>query len=176
LNPIFSDRAEELVIHNELLQADLSKKERPDRIYGLQQTKNFEKALDAPYSSANGALPSVRDVIDHSPFPDDGGHPLLFPFMIAEAKSEKGADSSSSIETQTMFPIKTLLTLQECLQRQSASDGDGQAGPLVWFVSYKGQDWRIYGCFVDSTEIPAYVRLLLSSDSLCYNTYLTNLS
>ena len=45
LNLIFSDRAEEVVEHEELVQLALAKQEHPDRIYGLQQTSSFEEAL-----------------------------------------------------------------------------------------------------------------------------------
>lgn len=140
-----------------MLRSDLMKKEKPDRIYGLQQTRNFEKALEAPFAHGSDTLQAVRESITCSPFTDDGGHPLLFPFLIAEAKSEKGIDSSSSIETQTMFPIKTLLQLQAELQEKAVNAVETVDGPLVWFVSYKGQDWRIYSCYIDIEDNPAYV-------------------
>ena len=137
MNALFSDRAEELVHHDAVLDSELTRKEHPDRIYGLRETKIFEKALSA-----------IEDGVRCSPFKTGGEEPLLFPFLILEAKSEKGADSFSSIEKQTAFPIRTLLKLQEDLGDKSTVYSEG---PLVFFFSNKGEEWRVAGCYIETT-------------------------
>lgn len=99
LNPLFSDRAQEVVLHDAPLQSELPKKGHPDRVYGLRATKNFERLLKElsirmePHSTGDRGLQDLKT----SPFRQDGD-PLLFPFLVLEAKSEKGADSFGLIE------------------------------------------------------------------------------
>ena len=105
----------------------------------------------------------MREMIKSSPF-RQGSDPLLFPFLILEAKSEKGPDSFNSIEQQTSFPIRTLLRLQEELQKQCSYKPAWQHGPTVWFLAYKGDEWRVSGAYVrapgggQSHEEISYVR------------------
>ncbi len=159
INPLFSDRAEELVYHDNLVMPDISKKEHPDRVFGLRKTRVFEDALCCP--SQVQPFRSVRSVLRFSPF-QNVGEPLLFPFLILEAKSEKGSDDWDSIEKQTAFPIRTLLKLQHDLYQQTNDQSIWRDGPLVWFLSNKGENWRVYGCFTDvADEISNYVRILV---------------
>ena len=154
LNPLFSDRAEELVFHNNTIQPDLPKQEHPDRIYGLRETKVFEQALNARVqSSAPQSMDSklVRDIIRSSPFRPEGD-PLLYPFLILEAKSERGQDSFDSIEKQTSFPIRTLLKLQGELQQSCHYHPAWQHGPTVWFLANKGEEWRVSAGFIQSAN------------------------
>lgn len=105
LNPIFSDRVQERIRHEDVVQAKLPKKEHPDRVYGLRKTENIGRAL---------ARASDR-LIDFSPF-DPAVDPLVFPFLILEAKSNKSSEGWDDVEKQTAFPIRTLIKLQEDLQ------------------------------------------------------------
>lgn len=156
LNELFSDRAEEVFIHDPLLTLQLAKRDRPDRVYGLRETKNFERALSADCTS----LESQDDVpvdkaIRCSPF-EMSQDPLLFPFLVLEAKSEKG-EGFASIEAQTAFSIRTLLKLQEDLQNRSDLQ-PAWNGPMVWFLANRGDSWRVAASFVDrSSEKSAYV-------------------
>ena len=79
------------------------------------------------------------------------GEPLLFPFLILEAKSAKGEDFES-IKNQTAFPIRTLLKIQADLRNECGQRIYWQGGPLVWFLSNRGEDWRLAACFVDNTN------------------------
>lgn len=145
LNPLFSDRAEELVIHDNIIHPDLPKNEHPDRVYGLRETRAFERALNARVRNEqcqSSKAMQVRDAIRSTPFRQDGDS-LLYPFLILEAKSEKGQDSFDSIEKQTSFPIRTLLKLQEELQNRCQSQPTWQHGPTVWFFANKGEEWRV---------------------------------
>ncbi|KAL9132260.1 MAG: hypothetical protein Q9175_006564 [Cornicularia normoerica] len=60
--------------------------------------------------------PILVNGIRITPF-KQGGEPLLFPFLILEAKSAKG-DDFDSIQKQTAFPIRTLLQMQADLRNK----------------------------------------------------------
>jgi hypothetical protein len=138
LNKIFIDRAQETVLHSAELADKLPKGEQPDRVYGLRLTRNFENLLYAQHGE--GKL--VRDLLPKGPFSEDG-HPLLFPFLVVEAKSGKSSDDWHSIMLQTSFPIHTFLNAQRSLRQAAESRSKWQAGPLVWFFMNKGEDWRL---------------------------------
>jgi hypothetical protein len=91
-----------------------------------------------------------RSVIDFTPF-EERKRPLMFPFLISEAKTERG-HSFDACERQTAFPIWKLLRLQDELQIRAQQTLSEQGGPLVWFFANRGEDWRLYGCYVDTEE------------------------
>ena len=88
---------------------------------------------------------SSRQDLRQSPFIDGK---VLFPFLIIEAKSEKGSPGFESIENQTAFPIRTLLKLQNDLSGTSETS----IKPLVWFLANQGDEWRVYGSVVDDSN------------------------
>lgn len=151
LSPLFSDRVEELVEHEQSVRLALARQEHPDRVYGLRQTTNLERALcsSSRHVPADGG-PILVNGIRITPF-KQGGEPLLFPFLILEAKSAKG-DDFDSIQKQTAFPIRTLLQMQADLRNKCGRLLSWQGGPLVWFLSNRGEDWRVSACFVDNTN------------------------
>ncbi|KAI9797022.1 MAG: hypothetical protein M1833_005855 [Piccolia ochrophora] len=142
LNTIFIDRAQDSIIHSPELMKKLPKGEQPDRVYGLQQTRNFEDKL---YASLPGNR-HVRDLLQRSPLSEDG-HPLLFPFMVAEAKSGTSGDDWHSIKLQTAFTIYTFLEVQQTIKLATEERSRWHAGPLVWFFMNKGSDWRLCVAF-----------------------------
>jgi hypothetical protein len=155
-NPLFDDRTQEVIIHDPLLRSQLPKQE-PDRVYGLQMTNNFDKLLSTclPSMVSNDPNATLRDFVKSCPF-KDGVEPLLFPFLILGAKSEKSANGFNDIQTQTAFPIFALLKLQEDLLTQ-ATDGHIADRPLVWFFANRGDAWRVYGCCLSDGEPAGYV-------------------
>lgn len=161
LNPLFSDREEERIFHDPFVTLEAPKQE-PDRVYGLRQTRNFEKALNAQSTNDRSDRVSkhlVREFIKYTPFAQDGD-PLLFPFLVLEAKSEKGQDGFNSIQMQTALSIRTLLQLQHDLQKTVGDETELHDGPLVWFISNKGEEWRVAAGFVKETgNVTDYVRL-----------------
>jgi hypothetical protein len=161
-NPLFDDRTEELIIHDPLSRSQLPKQE-PDRVYGLQLTKNFDQLLSKPASGSLGANggTTVGEIVRCSPFKEET-EPLLFPFLILEAKSESSSNGFGDIQIQTAFPIFALLKLQEDLQAQATASELG-ANPLVWFFANRGDVWRVYGCFVSNNETSRRVRVPLFS-------------
>lgn len=124
---MFSDKADETITHDpvdRLAEKGISE-QRPDRVFGLEVTKSFTRYIsDAPLS------------IRHSPFADGN---VLYPFLIIEAKTEKGGSGFASIETQTAFPMRTCLKLQQELCRASGVKLD----PLVWCLACQGDEWRV---------------------------------
>lgn len=109
------------------------KSQEPDRVVGLLDTKAFNH----PAIAQKG--------LRQSPFSDGR---VLYPFLIVEAKSEKGSTGFQSIETQTAFPIRTLLKLQHDLSTATGSD----LKPLVWFLANQGDQWRVYGSVLDDSQ------------------------
>jgi hypothetical protein len=83
INPLFDDRAEEIVLYEEGLIEALGRRQKPDRIFGLRRTKVFERLLSES-TVENGKL--LKHSIHYTPF-DFCPEPLLFPFLIIEAKS-----------------------------------------------------------------------------------------
>jgi hypothetical protein len=155
MNPLFEDRAEEFILYDPCLDARYIPK-KPDRIVGINGTRALRRILDN--------LEDIRG-IRSTPFADTSNDPLLFPFLVLEAKREKDSPGFEQIKEQTAFPIWQLLLLQQRL-RDRASATTSDAAPLVWFLASRGDYWRIYGCYITDELPPAYVstiQLLLPS-------------
>src|SRR6478609_6295339 len=139
ISPLFDDRAEEAIIYSSELRAELPKREhRPDRVYGLQVTERLSRLLN------------YAEDIRSSPFKLDGD-PLVFPFLVIEAKSEKGSEGFTDTQVQTAFAIRELLSIQHELARVVEEDKEWDGVPLVWFLSYKGEEWRVSAAYICST-------------------------
>ena len=152
-SPIFDDRVEELFIPDPVLEE--LPKQRPDRYFGLKATSNLERLLRRPVQT--DADREVGDLVRTSPLKWESSPPL-FPFLAIEAKSDSAQVGFADIQIQTAFPIWTLLTLQKDLQSHRTSDS-GRPKPLVWFLGYRGSDWRVYSCYLglDSDGQTTYV-------------------
>jgi len=120
----------------------LPKGEQPDRVYGLAETRNFQNLLYSLHEE--GKL--VSEIIQEQPFSDDG-HPLLFPFLVVEAKSAKSPDDWYSLKLQTAFPIFTFLEVQQSLRNATGQNSRWKSGPLVWFFMNRGEDWRLCAAY-----------------------------
>lgn len=154
LNRLFDFRAEEAILHGGEAQSRIHNKRKPDTIYGLQGTNLLNQQLEAISRQIQSQVSEETQVagsasaIRFTPF-KKRERPLIFPFLISEAKTERG-DSFEQCEAQTAFPIWNLLRLQEELQIYSKKGLDEQGGPLVWFFANRGEDWRLYGCYTDT--------------------------
>lgn len=150
LDRIFSDRAERFIIPEKSIQSVLLD-QKPDRVYGLRQTSQFADVLSDLYYAEDG-IPSSESYKERmssiSPF-GDKCEPLLFPFLILEAKANE-SPSFQLIQTQTAFPIRALLQLQHELRSHSTIL---LPFPLLWFVANKGSEWRVYACFIETSDI-----------------------
>ncbi|GFG09692.1 hypothetical protein IFM5058_04552 [Aspergillus udagawae] len=135
-NLLFSDRSGTLFLyHSEdrrLLEQGVSPR-KPDRIIGLEHTASLKQLLPRSQS------------LRHSPFTDGL---VSYPFVLIEAKSEKGSPGFESVERQSAFPLRTLLKLQQDLQQVNQVS----ISPLVWFMANQGDEWRVYACLVDGTR------------------------
>lgn len=121
----------------------------------------FEKLLEEMYSHeepGSARRRTVEEVVQVSINPDNGGDPLLFPFLLLEAKGEKGPENFEHMEIQTSFPIKHALKLQYDLLKTPGNTMDVPGGPLTWFLANRGEDWRVYAAFVHEKDgRPDYV-------------------
>ncbi|KAF5676902.1 hypothetical protein FHETE_1964 [Fusarium heterosporum] len=152
ISPLFDDRAEEAIRYSGELRSELPKREdRPDRVYGLRVTERLSRLLQL--------VEDTKEGIKVSPFKSDGD-PLVFPFLVIEAKSEKGSDSVSDTQVQTAFAIRELLSIQLQLTQAAEQDMDRDGGPLVWFLSYKGEQWRVSAAYVHDQNGKVYYRVV----------------
>jgi hypothetical protein len=159
LNPLFDEKAGEPVIHVDVTKSEMRKREKPDLVLGLRKTPSFDLLLmrtedKCPFSVGK----CMSNVAGFTPYQLNGGEPLLFPFLVLEAKSEKSKDSFSDLELQTAFTIRTLLRIQQDLHRTVGEHSQWHTGPLVWFVSNRGEHWRISAAYIEYEGcIPHYV-------------------
>ena len=144
INALFSWRAERVVLRDIPVRS-----QKPDRVLGLIKTKKFSGALDS--------LVKVRKKVVVSPFDGQGDEPLIFPFLILEAKRNDPQITIRQIEHQTGFPIRSLLKLQEDLYNRCKESGMTAPEPLVWFLATRGVDVVIYGCY-KNMPLDQYVR------------------
>jgi hypothetical protein len=154
---LFSDRAEAAIKHDPPLpvlrrKAKQQKWEEPDRVYGLKETDNFKMLLNSAdkRASLDSNTRRLRESLEVSPFSQEG-EPLLFPFLILEAKSGREGDSAA-VEMQTAFCIRRLLKLQHDLRMATEEETLWKSGPLVWFLNWYGERWSIAASFVDNTN------------------------
>ncbi|OOQ87554.1 hypothetical protein PEBR_15558 [Penicillium brasilianum] len=157
INMLFSDRAEEKIRHDPPLPVTSHPEgrkhhEKPDRVYGLKQTDNFKLLLDSDDRRGATITPSLslRETIEVSPFQPEG-KPLLYPFLVIEAKSSKGADKGE-VNMQTAFVIRRLLNVQLALKLATGEETQWESGPLVWFLAWRGEIWEISAAYVIKSE------------------------
>lgn len=134
---------------------DLKKGEKPDRLYGLRETRNIENLLhDAAQRKFQGndydIDRQVHEILGLDQPVIQTGDRLLFPFIVLEAKSGRSKSEWESIRKQTAFSIRTLLQTQERLHNATGEYSKWQAGPLVWFFSNRGEDWRVSAAYTES--------------------------
>lgn len=150
-------RIDDPVNHDPDITQKLKKKERPDRIYGLRQTRNIENLLNDTAKRRNEHERNldesqVQEVLG-LPLPDQPmnqtGDRQSFPFLVLEAKSGSSADDWHSIRMQTAFSIRTFLETQNRLRAAAGASSRWQSGPLVWFLSNRGEDWRLCAAYVE---------------------------
>ncbi|EXJ91008.1 hypothetical protein A1O1_04115 [Capronia coronata CBS 617.96] len=163
---IFSNKSDERVLHRDGgLQSVIvdQKYKRPDLVVGLSLTTSFVPHI--------GQLSPDR----YSPFKD--GY-TCFPFLVVEAKSEKAGPGFEAIQRQSALAIRSCLKLQVDLETDS---GNELLHPLVWFIGYQGDEWRLYCAIPNGDETNVVdcwhgylanedqaLQLLLIMDWICY--------
>jgi hypothetical protein len=103
----------------------------PDYVLGLLKGEN------SPLSFAIESLAEMPCTLL------DTGEHVLFPFLILEAKSGEYCSDFSAIEKQTAFPIRKLVNFQKSIAKAKE---ERNCHPLVWFLAFRGEDWKVYGC------------------------------
>lgn len=152
---MFGDNSDTSLRYPASVHKELKKRERPDRIYGLQETTRFQRLLEYIPSETKRGLA-------RTPF-DTAHKALLFPFMVLEAKAEKSNDGFLDIELQTAFAVRELLRLQNELAVACKERDSWSGGPFVWFLSNKGEQWRVYAAHIrHDGDIDKYVREVYS--------------
>lgn len=134
---------------------------RPDRIVGLQERGSLDRRLDSIARRLQDAAVTntIRETTECTILNSKSGQ-LLFPFLVIEAKSESGR-GFNVCGRQTALPIWKMLKIQEELQSQSKRNLD-YGGPLVWYIAYRGEAWRLYGCYTVTKEGKvSYVRQMV---------------
>ncbi|KAJ5088401.1 hypothetical protein N7456_012017 [Penicillium angulare] len=155
INVLFSDRAEARIKHIPALQIPSQrprKSELMDRIYGLRQTENFRFILDSSdkrYIETSN-IP-LRESIKCSPLELRGGEPLLFPFLIVEAKSSKGR-SRAETHMQSAFCIQQVLKIQRDLVIAAGNEIQWETEPLIWYIATRGEQWDVYAGFIEDDQ------------------------
>jgi hypothetical protein len=138
-------------------------KQKPDRIVGLSETSIIKELLGHPYVHGEYEglhRPSLKKIVKTSINPDVGGAQLLFPFLVLEAKVEKGKEGFEHAEVQSALPIMEALKLQYDLMKVPGNTVEVPGGPLVWFLANRGEHWRVYAAYVvEDNERPTYVSL-----------------
>ncbi|OCT45183.1 hypothetical protein CLCR_05589 [Cladophialophora carrionii] len=163
---IFSNKSDERVLHRDgSLQGVVvdQKYKRPDLVVGLSLTTSFVPHI--------GQLSPDR----YSPFKD--GY-TCFPFLVVEAKSEKAGPGFEAIQRQSALAIRSCLKLQVDLETDS---GNELLHPLVWFIGFQGDEWRLYCAIPNGDETNVVdcwhgylahedqaLQLLLIMDWICY--------
>ncbi|KAL6229951.1 hypothetical protein BDW75DRAFT_83468 [Aspergillus navahoensis] len=174
VNMIFSDRAETSIHYHPPLPIRSRSKghkkyERPDRVYGLIETQNIKTLLDSPDQrrAFDSQGKTLRDILEVSPFKGDR-KPLLFPFLLIEAKADTVGDSAG-VEMQSAFTIQRLLMVQDELRTATRFESMWATGPLVWFFGWHGQNWYVKGSFIDRTSgsSPRYCIVDLWQGNIC---------
>jgi hypothetical protein len=151
---------DEEVHHSKDIAKRLGKGEKPDRVYGLRQTRNIENLL---YDGAKRQFQDNRDVERqvhevlglNQPLRQTGDR-IIFPFLVLEAKSADSSCSWHSINMQTAFSIRAFLETQNLLRNAAGRHSKWQSGPLVWFLANKGEDWRLYAAYMQLAPATAH--------------------
>lgn len=143
-NRLIETRAEETFVYDDLPMSTKGIPKQPDRVVGLTETKSFSRLLN---------LSSTGESIRSTPFAKLQD-PLLFPFLILEAKQDRDSAGFEGAQRQTAFPIRELLRLQRGVYDLVPGSS---AAPLVWFIANRGDDWRVYACYIDEAGAQSYV-------------------
>lgn len=108
----------------------------PDRVVGLSCTPRMREEVS-----------SFTPGFDHYPI---RGIQILYPFLVVEAKKARDAPGFRSIERQTAYVIRRFLRLQEHIQNGCEDECEP---PLVWFVAYQGEVWRVYAGTLNNSAV-----------------------
>lgn len=118
------------------------------------ETENLKALLDSADGRVadDGEEKLLRDTLEASPF-KRSREPLLFPFLLIEAKSDTTGDAAG-VEMQSAFAIERLLRVQDQLRPAADAETGWITEPVVWFFGWHGQDWYVKGSFINDATGP----------------------
>ncbi|KAI0965187.1 hypothetical protein F4678DRAFT_453313 [Xylaria arbuscula] len=147
-SPIFVSRAEPTVNYEQLL-GNMQKyktakpaKLKPDRVFGLKPTDHLIDLLVKYHNSTSPRAGSIVSQLHTS-------SSLAFPFFVVEAKADSSPNGHLDIQTQSAFPIQKFLNEQRDLSLKAQDEVESS---LVWSLGYRGNDWKVYGCYMDKAK------------------------
>lgn len=108
---------------------------KPDTVFGLKVTGWMKNYIQK--------LPDIK----HTPFGKLSD--IAYPFFICEAKSGVQNISFDKINLQTAFPTRSCLILQKRLREAS----NNELNPLVWYMPYSGDVWKLSACVMQGDEV-----------------------
>lgn len=143
MGAFFGEKISAQMKHVESIETAHISHREPDRICGLQKTGRIFRLLDKTIARDNKLIGTS---LTSSPY-SDPRNPLIFPFLVSEAKAERSADSLSAAREQSAASIITCLELQAKLAAEVTSVKPDHPSlglkPLVWFFCNKGEQWQI---------------------------------
>jgi hypothetical protein len=163
IREIFTSWISEVVVHKRATPNTGKPIElKPDRIVGFAATSSLKELLQRSYAHGtfeDSQRPTLKELLKTSINREKGGEVLHFPFLILEAKAEKGSDGFKSIEVKTALPIMQALNCQYELMKIPGNTAEVPGGPLVWFFANRGEHWRVYAAYIieNEEEKPTYV-------------------
>lgn len=164
LSELFDGRAEKYIVQDGTSSRQQAK-QKPDRFWGLRETAEFRRILNS--DTARGGPCKLGKDLKTSPFRSESD-PLLFPFLLLEAKSEKNAPGFKSIADQSSIPLRDLINLQGGLNSYRPQEEDTFL-PLVWFIANRGDMWKVYGCYPAKDNPDPEVKYVSSLSHLSLN-------
>lgn len=164
MSRIFDCHIEEPIEHDESIPTtkEAGRRSAPDRVYGLRKTERVLRLLEETLTPS-GDL--IGDRVKSTPY-GDRLHPLAFPFLILESKSEKSSDSRSDAQSQTAPALITCLEIQaklaDAVRAVNPEHASLRQQPLMWFLCHKGEQWYVAIAFIHnkSRSLYRYVSLL----------------
>lgn len=144
-NNLFDYGAEDTILHEGSEKRCLLQ-QRPNRIIGFRETNDIFAFLNkSPGWSARQCFTRLCSDLRLTPS-EQHASPLL-PFLIVGARSHKAHETFSNMQTEASLPIQTLLKLQKDFWKRGTC-ASMKPEPLVWFLGYRGSDWRLYACYI----------------------------
>ena len=152
LSRIFDCHIEEPIEHDESIPTTkkVGHRSAPDRVYGLRKTERVLRLLEETLTPSGDP---IGQKVKSTPY-NDRLHPLAFPFLILESKSEKSSDSRSDAQSQTAPALITCLEIQAKLADAVGGVNPEHASlrqqPLMWFLCHKGEQWYVAIAFIQN--------------------------
>lgn len=140
---LFAMREDTRVEYGADVQKRLKRKwEAPDTVFALKVSGTLKEKLTALNRKGATVGKTLMACLNPTLFPNEA-HPIVFPFLLGESKSESSCGSFTRINLQMALVIEESLNIQERLRQMAGEECEWVAGPLVWCLSHHGPTWRL---------------------------------